>query len=157
MSLEQKIALNIAIKLSDNLCKKIASKTIRWMQGFDTQLIEINCLKNLWDDVCYQIQREQSFYWSHYDDMVFSNVLSLLEGLEDYEVNAIWLQSDEVYYQLSELESEGVEIDNQYQTMNISCYLHDITRYVIGEYVYKQAEDWQNNRLRHALGYFSGY
>ena len=156
MNLEEKIALNVAIKLSDNLCKKIASKTIRWMQGLDTQLLEIDCLKNLWDDVCYQTQKEQSFYWNHYDDMVFSNVLSLLEELEDYEVNAIGLQSDEVYYQLFELESEGIERDDQYQTINLSYYLHDITRYIIGEYVYKQAESWRNDRLRHALGYFSG-
>lgn len=78
MELEQKIASNVAIKLSDKTCKKIASKTIRWMQGFDTQLLEIDGLKNSWDDVCYQIQKEKSFYWSHYDDMVASNILSLL-------------------------------------------------------------------------------
>jgi len=90
MNLEEKIALNVAIMLSNNLCKKIASKTIRWMQSSPTTL-DMGYLKNLWDDVCYQVQKEQSLYWSHYDDMVFSNVLSLLEGLEDYEVNGVWL------------------------------------------------------------------
>lgn len=155
MELEEKIALNIAIKLSDNLSKKIASKTIRWMQSFPTTL-DMGYLKNLWDDVCYQVQKEESFYWSHYDDMVVSKILSLLAELEDYEVNAIWLQSDEVYYQLSELESDGIIIDNQYKTINLSCYRHDIARYITGEYIYKQAEAWRNNRLRQALGYFPG-
>jgi len=154
MSIEKKIALNVAMELSDKLCKKVANKTIRWMQSLDTQLLEIDCLKSLWDDVCYQIQKEQSFYWSHYDDMVFSNVLSLLEELEDYEVNAIGLQSDEVYYQLFELESENIERDSQYQAVNLSCYLHDITRYIVVEYVYKQADGWRNDSLRQALGYF---
>ena len=79
MDLEQKRASNVAIKkLSDKSCKKIASKTIRWMQGFDTQLLKIDGLKNSWDDVCYQIQKEEFFYWSHYYDMVASNILSLL-------------------------------------------------------------------------------
>ena len=162
MELEQKIASNVAIKLSDKSCKKIASKTIRWMQGFDTQLLEIDGLKNRWDDVCYQIQKEKSFYWSHYDDMVASNILSLLAEQEDYEVNSIWLQTNDVDYQLSELWSDGQMvrwsdgqiIDNQYKAVYLSCYIHDIARYITGEYIYKQAEDWRNDRLRQFLGYF---
>ena len=154
MDLEQKIALNVAIKLSDNLCKKIASKTIRWMQGCDTHLLEIDGLKNLWDDVCYQMQKEESFYWSYYDDMVVANILSLLAEQEDYEVNSIWLQTNDVHYQLSELETNGKIIDSQYKTMNVSCYIHDIARYIAGEYIYKQAEGWRNDRLRQLLGHF---
>ena len=154
MDLEQKRASNVAIKLSDKSCKKIASKTIRWMQGFDTQLLEIDGLKNSWDDVCYQIQKEKSFYWSHYDDIVASNILSLFAELEDYEVNSIWLQTNDVDYQLSELWSDGQIIDNQYKAIYLSCYIHDIARYITGEYIYKQAEDWRNDRLRQFLGYF---
>lgn len=154
MDLEQKRASNVAIKLSDKSCKKIASKTIRWMRGFDTQLLEIDGLKNSWDDVCYQIQKEKSFYWSHYDDMVASNILSLLAEQEDYEVNSIWLQTNDVDYQLSELWSDGMIIDNQYKAIYLSCYIHDIARYITGEYIYKQAEDWRNDRLRQFLGYF---
>ena len=170
MDLEQKRASNVAIKLSDKSCKKIASKTIRWMRGFDTQLLEIDGLKNSWDDVCYQIQKEEFFYWSHYYDMVASNILSLLAEQEDYEVNSIWLQTNDVDYQLSELWSDGqmvrwsdgqmvrwsdgMIIDNQYKTIYLSCYIHDIARYITGEYIYKQAEDWRNDRLRQFLGYF---
>ena len=124
------------------------------MQGFDTQLLEIDGLKNSWDDVCYQIQKEKSFYWSHYDDMVASNILSLLAEQEDYEVNSIWLQTNDVDYQLSELWSDGMIIDNQYKAIYLSCYIHDIARYITGEYIYKQAEDWRNDRLRQFLGYF---
>lgn len=54
MDLEQKIALNVTTKLSDNLCKKIARQTIRWMQDQNT-VIGIGYLENLWDDVCYQL------------------------------------------------------------------------------------------------------
>lgn len=154
MDLEQKIASNVAIKLSDNLCKKIASKTIRWMQGFDTHLLEIDGLKNLWDDVCYQMQKEEYFYWSYYDDMIIANIVSLLVDQEDYEINSIWLQTKDVDYHLSELESDGMIIDNKYKTINVSCYIHDIARYIAGEYIYKQAEGWQNDRLRQLLGYF---
>lgn len=155
MDLEEKIALNIAKSLSDHLCKKITSKTIRWMQGFPTTL-DMGYLKNLWDDVCYEIQGEESYSWSYYNDMIISNVASLLEGQEDYEVNAIWMQSDEFYYQLSELESDGILKDSQYEPINLSCYIHDISRYITEEYIYQQAESWRNDRLRQVLGYFPG-
>lgn len=156
MDIEEKTALNIARDLSDDLCKKITSKTIRWMQGFDTQLLEIDGLKNLWDDVCYQMQREESFYWSHYDDMVVSNIASLLEELEEYKLTAIWLQTNDTDYQLSELESDGLLVDIRYKTLNTSCYIDDITKYITREYIYQQAESWRNDRLRQALGYFPG-
>lgn len=156
MDLEEKIALNIARDLSDDLCKKITSKTIRWMQGFHTQLLEIDGLKNLWDDVCYQMQSEESSYWSHYDDMVTSNIVSLLEELEEYKLTAIWLQTNDTYYQLSELELDGLLVDIRYTTLNTSCYIDDITKYITEEYIYQQAESWRNDRLRQALGYFPG-
>ena len=155
MDLEEKIALNIARNLSNDLCKKITSKTIRWMQGFPTTL-DMGYLKNLWDDVCYQVQKEESFYWSHYDDMVTSNIVWLLEELEGYKLTAIWLQTNDVYYQLSELESDGLLTDIRYKTLNTSCFIDDIAKYITGEYIYQQAESWRNDRLRQALGYFPG-
>ena len=155
MDLEEKIALNIARNLSDDLCKKITSKTIRWMQGFPTAL-DMGYLKNLWDDVCYQMQRRESFYWSHYDDMVTSNIVSLLEELEEYKLTAIWLQTNDTDYQLSELESDGLLTDIRYKTLNTSCFIDDIAKYITGEYIYQQAESWRNDRLRQALGYFPG-
>ena len=155
MDLEEKIALNIARNLSDDLCKKITSKTVRWMQGFPTTL-DMGYLKNLWDDVCYQVQKEESFYWSHYDDMVTSNIVSLLEELEEYKLTAIWLQTNDTDYQLSELESDGLLTDIRYKTLNTSCFIDDIAKYITGEYIYQQAESWRNDRLRQALGYFPG-
>lgn len=156
MDLEEKIALNIARDLSDDLCEKITSKTIRWMQGFDTQLLEIDGLKNLWDDVCYQMQRRESFTWSHYDDMVVSNIVSLLEELEGYKLTAIWLQTNDVYSQISDLESDGLLVGTGYKTIDASSYIDDITKYITGKYIYQQAESWRNDRLRQALGYFPG-
>ena len=125
MDLEEKIALNIARDLSDNLCKKITSKTIRWMQSFPTAL-DMGYLKNLWDDVCYQVQKKESFYWSHYDDMVVSNVASLLEELEEYKLTAIWVQTNDTDHQLSELESDGLLADIRYKTRpsQILCNCH---------------------------------
>ena len=154
MDLEQKIASNVAIKLSDNLCKKIASKTIRWMQGCDTHLLEIDGLKNLWDDVCYQLQAERSYSWNHYDVMIRIYVISKLEELNKYEANAIWLQTEGVYDHLVDMEYDGISVDSRFTPMGSSNFEDEMARYIVNEYIYSQANTWRNDRLRQLLGHF---
>ena len=153
MDLEQKILSNVAIKLSDNLCKKIARQTIRWMQGQNTA-IDIGYLENLWDDVCYQLQAGRSYSWNHYDFAIMTYVISKLEELNKYEANAIWLQTDNAYDHLVDMEDKGIAIDSRFTPMRSPPYVDDMARYIVNEYIYSQADTWQNDRLRQLLGSF---
>lgn len=153
MDLRQKIALNISVELSKSLSEKISRQTIRWLQSFDTAL-DISYLKNLWDDVCYQRQTTESLLWSYYDDMILSYVESQLKELSSYQVNAIWLQTDAIYEQLDDMQTDGIITDSEYTEINASCYISDIARYVMSEYIYGQADSWRNDRLRQLLDYF---
>ena len=152
MDLEQKILSNVAIKLSDNLCKKIARQTIRWMQGQNTA-IDIGYLENLWDDVCYQLQAGRSYSWNHYDFAIMTYVISKLEELSGYEANAIWLQTEDAYGHLVDMEDSGISIDSSFTPMNSPPYVDDIARYIANKYIYELAASWRNDRLRQALGY----
>jgi hypothetical protein len=151
MDLRKEIALNISAALSRILSDKITRQTIRWMQNFDTAL-NMGYLKNLWDDVCYQRQTEKSFSWSYYDDMILSFVAAQLKELSNYEVNGIWLQTDAIYDQLDHMQSNGMTTASAYSEINLLCYISDIARYVINEYIYSQADRWQNDRLKQLLG-----
>lgn len=153
MNLRKEIALEISVALSKSLSEKIARQTIRYMQSFDTAL-DMSYLKNLWDDVCYQRQTTESFLWSYYDDMILSFVLEQFKELSNYEVNAIWLQTDAIYDQLDDMQSDGMTIASEYSEINLLCYTSDIARYVMSESIYRQADNWQNDRLRQLLGYF---
>ena len=153
MDLRKEIALNISAALSRILSDKITRQTIRWMQNFDTAL-NMGYLKNLWDDVCYQRQTEKSFSWSYYDDMILSFVAAQLKELSNYEVNGIWLQTDAIYDQLDHMQSNGMTTASVYPEINLLCYISDIARYVINEYIYRQADRWQNDKLKQLLGYF---
>ncbi len=151
MDLRKEIALEISAALSKSLSEKITRQTIRWMQGFDTAL-DIGYLKNLWDDVCYQRQTTESFLWSYYDDMILSFVSEQFKELSNYEVNAIWLQTDAIYDQLDNMQSDGMTTASEYSEINLLCYTSDMARYVMSEYIYRQADNWQNDRLRQLLG-----
>ena len=61
MGLRQEMALNIAAALSKSCSEKITKQTIRYMQSFDTAL-NMDYLKNLWDDVCYQASSYRVFF-----------------------------------------------------------------------------------------------
>lgn len=135
MDLRKEIALNISAALSIILSDKITRQTMRWMQNFDTAL-NMGYLKNSWDDVCYQRQTEKSFSWSYYDDMILSFVAAQLKELSNYEVNGIWLQTDAIYDQLDHMQSNGMTTASAYS------------------FIGRQADRWQNDRLKQLLGYF---
>lgn len=153
MDLERKIALNISASLSKILSKKIARQTIRWMQGQNTA-IGIGYLENLWDDVCYQIQAERSYSWNHYDFAIMTYVISKLEELNGYEANAIWLQTDNAYDHLVDMEDKGISIDSKFTPMRSLPYVDDMARYIVNEYIYIQANTWRNDRLKLTFGDF---
>ena len=153
MELEKTIALNISKEISNKLSKKIARQTIRWMQGQNTA-IDIGYLENLWDDVCYQLQAGRSYSWNHYDFAIMTYVISKLEELSGYEANAIWLQTEDAYDHLVDMEDSGISIDNSFTPMNSPPYVDDMARYIVNEYIYSQADTWENDRLRQLLGSF---
>lgn len=153
MELEKTIALNISKELSNKLSKRIARQTIRWMQGQSTT-IDLGCLENLWDDVCYQLQAGRSYSWNHYDFAIMTYVISKLEELNKYEANAIWLQTDNAYDHLVDMEDKGIAIDSRFTPMRSPPYVDDMARYIVNEYIYSQADTWQNDRLRQLLGSF---
>ena len=52
-------------------------------------------LRNTWDEVCAQVQGEQSFYGEEYEDTIDSVILSELRKLPEVELRALWLQTVE--------------------------------------------------------------
>lgn len=151
MDFEKEIALDVSKKLSKKVCDKITRQTIRNLQRIDSKLPEIKTLKNVWDDVCYQYQKETSNEWMHYDQKVASLVLLLVKDLESYELNAILLQSQDLKDRAIYTVTSKVATLSKYQLMDFSEYEHYVARYIVKEYIYKEANIWLNDRLRRAV------
>ena len=51
-------------------------------------------LMTVWDEVCVQVQDQQSTAWDAYDETVRQLVWSLLKSCSRLELEALWLQTD---------------------------------------------------------------
>jgi hypothetical protein len=96
-------------------------------------------LKTTWDEICAQVQYEESFYWDAYDETVRQIVSHSVRELTNHERAAIWLQTQPgIDWECDEPKEREVDpvIDD------------DIIDYVTKEYVYFEAGRWSNQRIR---------
>jgi hypothetical protein len=134
---------NIIHYLADRECQKICRKTILTLQKMTEgmQSGEDTPLKNIWDEVCVQIQSQYSLFWDAYLDTLFGIIVAEVRNLEDYIMQAIWLQTKEALY----WEDSDEEIGNAPYSEE------DITEHILHEYVLSKAADWSNANIREYL------
>lgn len=150
MDLEKIMALSIAVQLSKKISKRIANQTERYLQSFGEDTVTTKPLKNVWDDICYKFQTEE-FCGKAYELMVVEYVGSLVDALEDYEFNALYLQIESLRTILADsAKSTPSGIDKQ-SPISIRLFKDRVILYLIEEYVYKRAKGYTNKRLRKAI------
>ncbi len=94
-------------------------------------------LKNAWDEICVQVQGQQSHSWASYDGTVRSLVRKSLEQLRPYERSAVWLQT--VQGQEWDCEEEERRSAHPVSDDDIEDYLT--------EQIYSRAANWTNARI----------
>jgi len=99
-------------------------------------------LKNAWEELCVQVQGEQSIAWEDFEAEIRLRVTRLVESLRGFERDAIWLQT-------RQREDWGCE-DEADRDPNPVCS-GDIVEYLVGEYAYPLAGKWTNQRIREFL------
>ena len=96
-------------------------------------------LKTIWDEICVQVQYEESLFWDTYDKTARDIVGAYLAKLQNYEREAIWLQTD-----------VGRDWDCD-EPENREAYTigdDDIVDYLVRKYLYAEARRWSNTRIR---------
>ena len=95
-------------------------------------------LDTTWDEICVQVQDEESVFWDVYDEIVRDMVRAHVAELPKFEREAIWLQTDAgIDWACDEPEDR-----NSYPVTD-----DDIVNYLVPKYVYSQAADWSNARI----------
>src|SRR5690348_189700 len=81
--------------LADHVHKRVIARVVRNLQKITNECLsgEDSGLKSAWDEVCVQVQHEQSFHWEVYDEMVRALTRAEVEHLEAFEREALWLQT----------------------------------------------------------------
>ena len=118
----------------------ITRKVIAYLQSrTDTLSGDDSELKTTWDEICVQVQVQESIYWDDYDDTVRDIVRGYIFELPKHEREAIWWQTDaRVDWDCAEPE------DREAYPM----FDDDIVDYLVRKYVYAEADRWSNARIR---------
>lgn len=102
---------------------------------------EFSGLRCVWEEICVQQQREESFFWDAYLDVIDTFIEGRLEGLKPYELEALWLLT----YEADDWPFEDEGQRNPYPVYS-GDVLTDLQRQVLSE-----ACDWSNPRITRYL------
>lgn len=127
---------DLAREVTQNACKLIERRVIRYMQSVGPYFSgEDSGLANAWDEVCVQVQVQESFFWDLYVDLMQDIIDSELKRLSPAVRSAIWLQTEvwDCWYE----EDDEPDMSEQ-----------DINWYLCRKYVLSAAADWNNARIQ---------
>ena len=129
----------IVIAIADRESKRLARRVIRHLQSMTDclQSGDDSPLANVWDEVCVQVQGQESFFGEAYLDTITGVILGHLETIDKEVKDAIWLQTQ------NGMEWESKAEDNE----KITCSEDDITEYLLHDFVLSAAADWTNARI----------
>lgn len=130
----------IVSAVAEVAAKRITRRVIAELQRMHETLSgDDSGLKTTWDEICAQVQFEESYAWDVYDDTVRAIVGGYVADLPRHECEAIWLQTGAG----SDWECDDPERRSAYPVRD-----DDIINYLIREHVYAEAAEWTNARIR---------
>jgi len=130
------------VNTSESLESEIMQKTIFELKEITETALsgDDSSLANAWEEICVQIQYEESVCWDVYDQTVRGIVAGHVEELSEEDKIELWAETDnggEWFYDQGGETAQGPPICED-----------DIVDYIIKEYLYKEAGDWSNKRIR---------
>ncbi|MCC7277374.1 MAG: hypothetical protein IT487_03535 [Chromatiaceae bacterium] len=129
--------------VAEQAIRRITRQVIADLQRMkDTLSGEGSGLKTTWDEICVQVQYEQSFSWDAYDETVKTFVGGYVHDLPVHEREAIWLQTEPG----CNWDGEAPETRDAQPVVD-----DDITEYITNQHLYTEAERWSNARIRSYL------
>jgi hypothetical protein len=125
---------------AEKAAKRVTRSVIAVLQKMrDTLSGEDSGLKTTWDEICAQIQFQESVLWDTYDEVVRTIVKNQVDKLPAHEREAIWLQTDAgVDWSCKEPDQREAQ----------PVFDGDIIDWLITEHVYQEASNWSNPRIR---------
>lgn len=131
----------IVWNLAEVICERVSRRAIRALQKMTEgmQSGDDSVLSNLWEEICVQVQGQESIMWDAYDTTVEQIVSGEITKLSVYEREAIWLQTPE---------GEDWDAEDEDSRSGYPIAEDDIIEYLKNKYVYSAACDWSNRRIR---------
>lgn len=141
MNIESHLVAAQATEVIDRVARRVISQLQRLK---DCRLSgDGSVLNNTWDEICVQLQEEESFYWDAYVDTTHTFALAEVTRLSDLERQAIWLQTPNGWRWL-----DGPAANQG--DAQIPVDPNDVAGYIVEE-VLNRAAVWSNWRIRRFL------
>lgn len=130
--------------MAEQVCRRITRKTIAALQESKRSLLsgDDSGLATTWDEICVQVQLEESGAWDAYEDTVRQILADQVAKLSGYEREALWLQTSP---------GEDWQCEDESDREAYPVCDDDIVEYVLNEGVFAEAANWTNRRIRRFL------
>ena len=129
---------------AEDVCRRLTRRVLRSLRGMtDTRLSgDDSGLTNVWDEVCVQVQFEQSVFWDAYEQTVTALVAGEFAKLSLHEREAVWLQSPE---------GANWSCEDEDEREPAPVYDPQAVDHIVREFVYAEAGRWSNPQIREYL------
>ncbi len=147
-SLIRQYANAVADKVCDGVIEDLKQITIT-LSGEDSGL------RNTWEEICVQVQGEESFFWDEYQTIMHDAILGALLAVEQRDLASLWLQSEEGWSWHWDIENADSAIVNdapKAEVTDIPFDQEDIAKYILQKHLMVRAEDYSNQRIAAFLG-----
>jgi DNA phosphorothioation-dependent restriction protein DptG len=140
----------IVWRLAEVACQRVSRKAIRALQKMaeGLQSGDDSGLVNTWEEICIQVQSEQSIMWDAYEETIRQILSEEVTKLPAYEREAIWLQTQE---------GETWDADDEDSQHEYPVAQDEVIEYLKDKYVYSAAGEWSNGRIRKYLEQTTDY
>ena len=129
---------DIVCKLAASISQRLSTQVIRSLQRMNACLLsgDDSGLTSTWDEICVQVQYQKTLAWDTYLATIESLAHSFVEGLKQYELEAVWLVTP-----------EGDEWWYKDQREPFAAYPDHVVSYVV-DCVLSKSGDWSNARIQ---------
>jgi len=127
---------------AEKACKRISQKIIRKLQKMTEGMLtgDDSPLKNIWEEVCVQVQWEEFTVWDLYLYTIKDIIIRELEDVDVNEKEAIWLQTEEGRDWLYDEEKD-------FERNQIPFCTEEIVIHILNQYILASAVNWHNKRI----------
>jgi hypothetical protein len=127
--------------LADGTAKRVTRRAILALQRMTDYLGsgDDSELKNTWEEICVQVQFEQSVMWDVYEETMCALLAGEVELLKPYEREALWLQTPQ---------GEDWDCEDDTDRDPYPIFNDDIVQHLFQEHLLAEAGGWSNPRIR---------
>jgi hypothetical protein len=143
MSFESALS-SIVREVASLACARMTRRIIKQLRQMDDAMMsgDDSGLKNSWEEVCVQMQGEQSYCWEVFEETIRHFLRDEVTKLPPHEHQAVWLQTENGL--------EWLDLGDEC-SKSVPYSEDDIAQYVLDEYVLPTAGDYSNPRIRKYL------